>query len=140
MKPIVVSAAAAVRTPSAEPRVSAARPCSRRRREMLEKSIDYSPWRVTPLPTLSNSWPSPGGAASPLCRKLRARTLGEISRCSDLEKRVRGFRAGFALIKISADFANCMQERWADEVGFAGLSDAAFEQPDEIVGDDPNLG
>src|ERR1700752_658529 len=43
MKPIVVSAAAAGRAPSAEPKVSAALPCNKCRREILPKSIACSP-------------------------------------------------------------------------------------------------
>src|SRR5215468_8759485 len=43
MKPIVVSAACAPRTPSAEPRVRAAPPCNKCRREILPKSIACSP-------------------------------------------------------------------------------------------------
>src|SRR5438132_11047273 len=39
MKPMVVSAAAAGRTPTAAPSVNAAPPCMRRRREILPKSI-----------------------------------------------------------------------------------------------------
>src|ERR1700758_4056815 len=45
MKPIVVSAAAAGRPPNAVPRVSAALPCNKRRREMLLIFISCSPLR-----------------------------------------------------------------------------------------------
>src|SRR5881394_1185611 len=42
MKPMVVSAAAAERTPRADPSVSAALPCRRCRREIFPKSMDRS--------------------------------------------------------------------------------------------------
>src|ERR1700687_1338335 len=42
MKPMVVSAAAAGRTPTAAPRVKAAPPCMRCRREILAKSMGCS--------------------------------------------------------------------------------------------------
>src|SRR5271163_4105259 len=107
MKPIVVSAAAAVRAPSAVPSVSAALPCNRRRREMLLKSIDYSPWRVIPAPTL---------LAQPVCgaRFAFARFVPE---CRGFylsvligENRGSENRAISALTKMAADFVNCMRE------------------------------
>src|SRR6185437_2137969 len=49
MKPMVRSAAAAVRTPSAEPSVSAAPPCKRCRRVMLRKSMVAPLEAVPPL-------------------------------------------------------------------------------------------
>src|SRR5579863_5578433 len=102
MKPIVVSAAAAVRAPSAVPSVSAALPCNRRRREMLLKSIDYSPWRVNPAHTL---------AAAPVARpKIAFASFVPECRGAHLavlfdENQRRQNRAIPALTKIAADFA-----------------------------------
>jgi hypothetical protein len=74
MKPIVVSAAAAWRTPnvepSAEPSVSAALPCNSRRREILPKSICLLPLGGVPAEILRRRLI--GGARSS-SRKLRAR-------------------------------------------------------------------
>src|ERR1700687_1003682 len=71
MKPIVVSAACPKPVPKAVPRVSAALPCKRCRREILPKSIGCS----------SGGWTAANsrfaGPAEPerLCRNLHARAL-----------------------------------------------------------------
>src|SRR5207245_11516841 len=71
MKPIVVSAACAERAPKAVPRVSAALPCKRCRREILPKSMGCS----------SGGWTAANFAAPPirrspkLCRNLHARAF-----------------------------------------------------------------
>jgi hypothetical protein len=69
-----VSAAAAVRAPSAVPSVSAALPCNRRRREMLLKSIDDSPWRVNSRCYF---------AATPVRRGLRKRVASFVPEIGD---------------------------------------------------------
>jgi hypothetical protein len=58
------------------PSVSAALPCNRRRREMLLKSIDYSPWRVNPRSHL---------AAAPVRRSLKCFSQ---SSCQSLSRRI----------------------------------------------------
>src|SRR5580700_1151716 len=60
MKPIVVSAASAVRAPNAVPSVKAAPPCNRCRREILPKSICFAPWAEH---RLSHSRRHPTGVA-----------------------------------------------------------------------------
>src|ERR1700746_826285 len=85
MKPMVVSAARAGLAPSTEPRVSAALPCKRRRREILPKSISCPLWRSNRR--LSRGSASPGEARDEY-RKLHATAallgnLGKILKCMD---------------------------------------------------------
>src|SRR5579863_6232031 len=108
MKPIVVSAAAAVRAPSAVPSVSAALPCNRRRREMLLKSIDDSPWRVIPAP-IPEAPPDRRGT-----KLLVASFMPELGRVYLFvrigKNLLRGRRGNFPVTKMTADFADCMRE------------------------------
>src|SRR5436190_10016612 len=71
MKPIVVSAACAEPAPKAVPRVSAALPCKRCRREILPKSMGCSSggW------TAANSRLRRSGGAPKLRRNLHARAF-----------------------------------------------------------------
>src|ERR1700761_3799827 len=107
MKPMVVSAAAAGRAPSAEPSVSAALPCNRRRREILLKSIDYSPWRVIPLPN---------SLAAPVRWGLKSHVASFMPELCDShlvviagETLEAGYCPNSDVIKFAADLANCMR-------------------------------
>jgi hypothetical protein len=108
MKPIVVSAAAAVRAPSAVPSVSAALPCNRRRREMLLKSIDDSPWRVIPAP-IPEAPPDRRGTNLHVASFVPELGRVYLFVCIS-EKLLLGQRGIFRVTKMTADFADCMRE------------------------------
>src|SRR5229473_6107108 len=104
MKPIVVSAARAERAPRAVPRVSAALPCKRCRREILPKSMgcSFGGW------TAANSRLRRSGGARKLCRNLHARAflmsiVGQLYEIFDLFTRV-SFGLNFVQAQESSKF------------------------------------